>query len=1471
MKTTRLYNLKTLFISILSVLAIAFCSIAFIGNANPVAKAEVLTSTDFKAIGSSVRVFKTTTDENGNVTHEETDRQGIRFHVQMGVGYSYGGKTVVTEEVNEDFNGSLKMDDGFKTYTLVIPSKILGTAELNVNTDKIMKLDTSKYWFNRGGNLESVAYVYNVPEAWYTEDFAYCGILCAVDENGNETVIAQTDVLTRSLTFVAKQAYTDTIDENTDYWGTEELDNTAAPLIKKFVPTATYKYTYNGVTTTEEVLWGDKPQNAPKITITNDQDEHIDKTVAWFDTTSSQEVDVNKAYMGTNNVTYTLSFAENADFVLTGVADFNNFNANGATHSGAKVYATLPASDFFTAEQIQKGTNEMVEIDKDGVTVDYEGTGSFEGFDGIWVMLEGEQVRLAIAFDSANLRTGDKIIIKGDSVFYAHNVMYQLTEDYVIDVTKNAEMGEEDYGIFLGYLHNSDVKLIENWIEPTDETRLRIRVTFYNDLLINSDFTFVYDGDLPEGYTYPVYVLCGDTKQKTAITKGYYYWNDGEHTILELEGYAHHNNDELYGAPGTKIVQNGGYYIFEDAMYAYYNGSNWVVGAEKGTFNSNSFEFLGKNFTDGTEEIRFTTNSNTSLTAGGTTDRWFDEVCNLTVENMSDKPYGAYITRKDGTVEEIKSFMFHGQQTDSGYNHILAIKDLLGETAGDTATILSGTRLWCGNDYFTATENVVFYYNGDSWVVDNGEADYSIGLNDFVGQNYNYFEAETYKMRMHLNSEIFGGQTGPLYVESGSVKVNGIPYTNLHYHGNGNMILEIIGKKTNEDGAMPIGNSPFTDTLVIEEGTRIWIGTNIGSTLTPYCLEFDETLELRYVGDNMRDGNGNKFNYHWVPVNNVDVTASDITRVYNDAPVNDQGVLIYKEVRLQLSDGILSNDFYGFMSVDESKGVPVVNGVEMPNLSFAYNQSNDLLSVRGGECGENDGDYIMIPAGSVWWTTQGSLTFKDEIFYTYVDGAWKQGNMTGTVTYTANNATISGVNRVVVGRTYEFTVTPESGYTVSAVTVNGNALAVTDNNTYTFTAAAVNEIVITTLVGYNVKFSIGEGITVDDGAIIDGTVKAVANGKSLTFKVTLNDGYRLGEVIGATNNGDGTYTVSTATTVTITAIKQCTVTYSIPANATAKFNGVAISGEGSVVVDAGNYSAEISANAGYILKSVLANGEPLTGNNGTYSLTVNDNVELTAEVIDPINVNNTTILNAQLYYNETEASSIRIYFDKNNSEINALKNGNYAINFNGTHKITLANTTTTATQINYFGLIGETQHASLEFMVDYNIKDVQNGDKIVINEGSYIHWGDIYIYFDETYTATFETSTINNVKNALIMSKLQNAPSTYMTNLQMNADGTITSTSASSTIGFNEEFFTLLKQYGYSSVSFTIETSTTTSTTIGTRIATQGNWGKQETSSNQKIEAATTYYAQYGTEAMFWTNWNDDSNAKWTLSNVTFS
>ena len=247
----------------------------------------------------------------------------------------------------------------------------------------------------------------------------------------------------------------------------------------------------------------------------------------------------------------TFTHVSSTSFNFTGVVDYDNFNVGNTVYSGAKIYATLPVADFYTAEEIQSGTNRMVEIATDAVNVDYVGSGSFSGLQGVWAVMEGSgsgaQLRLLFAFDSTTLKSGDELIISEDSLFYAHDVMYTLSDAYTIEYKLNAQ-GKEEYGVFLGYLYYSDIEKIANWIEPSDNTRKRIRVTFYEDLLINGAVSFVFNGTLPDGYEYPVYTKCNDTDTVTQIIEGYYYWNEGEHAILEMNGYAYHNNDELFCA-----------------------------------------------------------------------------------------------------------------------------------------------------------------------------------------------------------------------------------------------------------------------------------------------------------------------------------------------------------------------------------------------------------------------------------------------------------------------------------------------------------------------------------------------------------------------------------------------------------------------------------------------------------------------------------------------------------------------------------------------------------------------------------------------------------------------------------------------------------------------------------------------------------------------------------------------------------
>ena len=97
----------------------------------------------------------------------------------------------------------------------------------------------------------------------------------------------------------------------------------------------------------------------------------------------------------------------------------------------------------------------------------------------------------------------------------------------------------------------------------------------------------------------------------------------------------------------------------------------------------------------------------------------------------------------------------------------------------------------------------------------------------------------------------------------------------------------------------------------------------------------------------------------------------------------------------------------------------------------------------------------------------------------------------------------------------------------------------------------------------------------------------------------------------------------------------------------------------------------------------------------------------------------------------------------------------------------------------------------------------------------------------------------------------------------MNADGTIKSTSDSSTIGFNADFFELLKQYGYSSVSFTIGTDSNWATVV------QGDFaGNRNTTTvtSDTISKEQSYTARMDLGLTF-----VKSNVTWTLSNVTFS
>lgn len=1024
-----------------------------------------IASNVFQTDGASVRVFQTTKNNQGKDEYVETDKKGIRFHVEMGAGYVYGGKAIVNTSAEKYNRGSYKLTDGFKTYTLILPTRLL-SGDLTVDTEKVMKIDTTEYWFSdNDGNHESVAYVYNIPKKWYTDNFSYCGVICTVAEDGTETVVAQTPVAERALSYVAKRAYKDTIIEDNHYWGTAEKDDAAAPLIKQFIPTYTITYNVNGGET-EEVLWGDAPQNVP----TDDVD-------AWYDTKNSEEVDVSATMNWTENRTLVLESTTSEEFILTGVAKETEFVVDGNEYNGVKVYATLHREAFAN----------KTPMDINAVNVEYvaKATGVFNGLQGVWTLEEqntiGEwQMLLFFAFDSSNMEDGDELIIKGDSVFYANNVMYKLTEDYTIDYTKVNDV--EDYGMFLGHLYNSDVKTITNSSEDNTgnngaPNEFTVRVEFYEDVMINGEFTFEFGPDSDKSkYPYPVYIQCGENDNKLIpVAGGRYYWNEGDHKILELIGageyenkvFGWHNGDKLYGAPGTIIKQNGGYYIFEDEMYAYFlaNGNvdkwgyalgNWVVGDELEQYTKSEFAAEGSvaettDYGALADEIRI-----------NTTNHWFGQakVSLLTTEKMlASAPYAVYCTSKDGTVTGIDKVRYHGQANPEGGNY--QILGLCGEgkfAVGDVVTIAEGTRFWLGTEYYTVTQEITYYYNGNFWVQNYDESTMgTLSSASFGDRAHNQGATE---LRMYFTAPVAGytttdgGAFDELRIGTGSITFNGKPVSYVRYQRwDANSTWLSFGGYS--------GSVVFGDKVVIEAGTTIW-----GANKVAY--KFTEKVEWIYAAN-----------------------PADANRTWS--------------------------------------------------------------RVRGGV----------------------------------------------TVSATADNATVSGAGTFAVGETYTLNVAPTGNYLISAVIVNNKELPLNASNTYTFTVEQSNTIKVQTVVGHKVSFTIPEGAKVNGGAIANGGFYAVADGGSYTFSVAVNEGYEL-LVDGATNNGDGTYTVSNVTadtTVTVSVEKLYKVTYS-GENASITANV----GNGTWVDNGTVVEFTISVNSGYTLMDVTNTTKV---NATTYRATVN--------------------------------------------------------------------------------------------------------------------------------------------------------------------------------------------------------------------------------------------------------------------------
>lgn len=984
MKRLTLKKLKIFFTACFAFLAIGASALL----ASPVSQrafaaeeeSATLASTQYQTDGASVRVFNNKKQEDGTRKLVETDKKGIRFHVETGAGYQIAENTPLLDvnTLNEK-NGSYKLADGYKTYTLVIPTRLL-SGELSLATDKVMAIDTSEYWFaDSDGNWESVAYIYNIPENMYTDEFSYRGIIC--DANGNQ--ITQTSVETRTLTYVAKMAYKDTIDENSNYWGTADLDSQAAPLIKQFVPTYNVTYKVGEATTTEEVLWGDVPQQVPTENVKG----------AWYNETLCEKVDVSQplTYDGSQDFTFTSSVAKT--FVFTGVS---------YTSNGFDVYATLPTKYFANNTSLNPSALDMVNGEGEKITPT-----------AISVMVEGEEAnaksRLCISFNYPDIENGDTLTILKTSNFYYSGAMYELEQDYTF--TYNNSKWE----LPLGYILQGDIISIVDFEENGEKN---IRVTFHNDFLINGSATL--SGD--------VYVrrAADNHTNKEVIENGYYYWNQGNDKILELphgsQIYGKEDGDILTITAGTKLIQNNGFYEFSETITATFNGTGtWVLNTTETEITASEFISAATRSEDGYHYIDVQTNTNWGVTAGLT-----ERLINIVIND------GELVYHDTDNVHQFNPtrIEYHGYPAEDGSGtwQLLRIYIDRASLAGDWVTIPEGTEFWLGSTIFKLTEEVKSYFVGDPNDSTSGVWVNNPTITDITKDNFTDIRWENTNLRFETDSIWSSAANNKVVIDSTFIDGDGIVcegaiYTNFFYYGGTNHLLELQGLNFTANGG----------SVTLEKGMILWLFNNDGSGYTgAYRLGEEITVKV----------SGAAGSSLYKDVELLRVTQDKIASVEN---YNEHSGEIRFNLNDTLVSGIYAaGNIEGSATLN---GNPTTMGFVYGGDGTSGYKGNTIVAFTGKGFGGNPfqasavGDRIVITAGTKIWLTSGYVLIAEDLIYVWNGSAYVK-EIENTVTFSIDSVEgasvlVDGVAvssaTVTTGKNVTFTVSLPNGYGIASV------------------------------------------------------------------------------------------------------------------------------------------------------------------------------------------------------------------------------------------------------------------------------------------------------------------------------------------------------------------------------------------------------------------------------------------------------
>jgi type IV pilus assembly protein PilY1 len=194
-----------------------------------------------------------------------------------------------------------------------------------------------------------------------------------------------------------------------------------------------------------------------------------------------------------------------------------------------------------------------------------------------------------------------------------------------------------------------------------------------------------------------------------------------------------------------------------------------------------------------------------------------------------------------------------------------------------------------------------------------------------------------------------------------------------------------------------------------------------------------------------------------------------------------------------------------------------------------------------------------------------------------------------TITATAGaNGSISpsGAVSVTYGLNQIFSITPNIGYNIQTLTVDGSSVAV--QSSYTFTNVTTNHTISAAfvIITNNITASAGE-----HGSISPSGATAVNYGSSQTFTVTPNGGYRVNQVLvdgvtaSLTNNA---YTFSNVTGAHTISVTFAQITHNV--TSTSGAHGSITPAGVTAVADGGSQLYSVSVDNGYYVASFTVDG-----------------------------------------------------------------------------------------------------------------------------------------------------------------------------------------------------------------------------------------------------------------------------------------